>query len=253
MNVGFAPPRAALVWLGFYGAVLLAWACLLALVWADPAVGGLWGALCRNAAQAGFGTLAAMWALMAAAMMLPTFVPALQTYLSLSATGAADGRGAVALVAGYLTVWLGVAVLGAFAQGALARTGTVGLQGSGVSGWGAAGLLAAAGLYQFSAFKAACLAHCRMPLTFFIGRWRPGWPRAFRMGVELGALCLGCCWALMALALVGGAMNLAWMGAATLFMVLEKLPEIGRHISTPAGWGLVGAAVVQAGRAAGWI
>jgi predicted metal-binding membrane protein len=85
-----------------------------------------------------------------------------------------------------------------------------------------------------------------MPMTFFMERWAPGAARAFRMGVELGALCLGCCWALMALAFVGGTMSLLWMGAATLFMVLEKLPDLGRSLTRPAGVVLIAAGVFTA-------
>jgi predicted metal-binding membrane protein len=82
-----------------------------------------------------------------------------------------------------------------------------------------------------------------MPLTFFMERWAPGPARAFRMGSQLGLACLGCCWALMALAFVGGTMNLVWMGAATLFMALEKLPDIGRPLTHPMGAILILAAV----------
>ena len=87
-------------------------------------------------------------------------------------------------------------------------------------------------------------------MTFFMERWRPGVSRAFIMGAQLGALCLGCCWALMLLGFVGGTMNLLWMGAATLFMVLEKLPDIGRRLTRPAGWVLIVAAGLMLARAA---
>ena len=106
-----------------------------------------------------------------------------------------------------------------------------------------AALLAGAGLYQFSALKDACLAKCRMPLTYFMGHWRPGTAGALRMGLSLGLACFGCCWALMALAFVGGTMNLYWMGLATLFMIFEKLPDLGRHLQRPAGGALIAAAI----------
>ncbi len=79
-----------------------------------------------------------------------------------------------------------------------------------------------------------------MPLTYFMERWAPGLRQSLWMGLHLGVYCLGCCWALMALAFVGGTMNLIWMGAATLFMVLEKLPEIGKPLTRPAGALLLG-------------
>jgi predicted metal-binding membrane protein len=225
--------------------ILAAWAGLFAMVITSPMAGvpaGLWDALCLGAASADPGSLVAMWLLMSAAMMLPTFVPALQTFLNLKAAGASRPIDAVALLAGYALVWTLGAVIGAFGQLALASTGLVAPDGSSLSLWLSFTLLLVAGAYQFTHLKSACLAKCRMPLTFFMERWVPGSARAFRMGLELGLLCFGCCWALMALAFVGGTMNLIWMGAATLFMVMEKLPDIGRHLTRPAGYLLVLAA-----------
>jgi predicted metal-binding membrane protein len=240
---------AGALWLGFFALILAAWAGLYAMVVTSGMAGlpaGLWDALCAGAASAGLGSLVAMWLLMSAAMMLPTFVPALRTFLNLGATGATRPLDAAALVAGYGLVWTLGAVLGASAQKLLAEAGFLAPDGSSLSLWLSAALLLVAGLYQFTHLKAACLAKCRMPLTFFMERWTPGAPRALRMGVELGALCFGCCWALMALAFVGGTMNLLWMGAATLFMVLEKLPDLGRPLTRPAGAVLLAASAVTA-------
>lgn len=246
----FAMGGRGLVWVTFYATILAAWFALYAMTVAADLPAGLgrefWLALCGGAAPAGFAPLVAMWALMAAAMMLPTFAPALRTYLDLGASGAADGGGAAALVAGYVAVWALAALAGAALQLRFQSLGLVAPDGSSLSLWLTAGLLGFAGLYQFSSLKAACLSRCRQPLTFFLERWRPGPARALRMGAELGAVCLGCCWALMALAFVGGTMNLLWMGAATLFMAIEKLPEIGRPLTRPAGVLLLTLAVVTA-------
>ena len=236
--------RAALAWIGFYTAVLLAWVAVLMMArqnLASDMPPGFWSSLCIAAGQASFGPLVAMWGLMALAMMLPTFVPALRCFIDISQTGATNAVGAFALVAGYVVVWLGAAVAGAGAQFALSKAGLIGLNGASVSGWLTAGLLFGAGAYQFSHMKEACLAKCRMPLSFFMERWAPGVPHAARMGLELGILCLGCCWALMALGFIGGTMNLLWMGAATLFMTLEKLPDIGRWLTRPVGYALISA------------
>ena len=230
------------LWLGFFGAILAAWAVLFVLVWrAGPAGASVWASLCIPAQGAGVAALVAMWALMVAAMMLPTLVPALRTFLDLGAAGASTPGTAMALLGGYGTVWLGAAILGAAGQAALGQAGLLDAGGRIVAPLVTAALLAGAGLYQFSALKAACLSKCRRPMTFFLERWRPGAGAAFGMGARLGALCFGCCWALMALAFVGGTMNLLWMGAATLFMVAEKLPQVGRWIGAPAGWALIGA------------
>ncbi|MGI1663849.1 DUF2182 domain-containing protein [Palleronia sp. KMU-117] len=253
--------REGALWLAFYAVILAAWIVLLAMTLASDVPSGLsgelgreiWLALCGGAQGAGFAALAAMWALMAAAMMLPTFAPALRTYLHLGATGATSAAGALLLVAGYLSVWGLAALVGATAQLRLQDLGMLAPDGSSLSLWLTAGLLALAGLYQLSALKAGCLARCRMPLTFFLERWSPGPGRALRMGAELGVICLGCCWALMALAFVGGTMNLLWMLAATVFMTLEKLPDIGRVLTRPAGAVLLGAAAFVALRAANLI
>lgn len=240
---------AGALWLGFFAVILAAWAGLFAMVVTSPMAGapaGLWQALCLGAGSADLTSLLAMWLLMSAAMMLPTFVPAFRTFLNLGATGATRPLDAVALVAGYGLVWVGGAVLGALAQQGLARAGLLAPDGASLSLWLTAGLLLVAGLYQFTHLKAACLAKCRMPLTFFMERWAPGPTRALRMGLELGVLCFGCCWALMALAFVGGTMNLLWMGAATLFMVMEKLPDIGGPLTRPAGYLLLLAAGASA-------
>jgi len=166
--------------------------------------------------------------------------------VNMGAAGATRPIEAAALVMGYALVWVAGSALGAAAQMALSRVGVLAADGSSLSVWLTTALLVAAGLYQLSILKAACLAKCRMPLTYFMGRWAPGLPRAFRMGAELGLICFGCCWALMALAFVGGTMNLVWMGLATLFMVLEKLPQLGRPLTRPAGFALIGAGVVLA-------
>lgn len=235
---------AGALWLGFFALILAAWAALFAMAVTSPLAGapaGLWDALCLGAAEASLGGLLAMWLLMSAAMMLPTFVPALRTFLNLGATGATGPVDALALVGGYSAVWIGAALAGALLQQMLAGAGLLAPDGSSLSLCLTAALLLVAGLYQFTRLKAACLARCRMPLTFFMERWAPGPGRAFRMGLELGALCFGCCWALMALAFVGGTMNLLWMGAATLFMVMEKLPDLGGPLTRPAGYVLLSA------------
>lgn len=237
--------REALAWMGFYALILMAWTGIYAMSLAGPGAeyaempASFWASLCLAAGQAQFPALLAMWALMASAMMLPTFVPTLRTFRDLSSAGASDLRGAVALVAGYLVIWLAAATLGAAAQMLLSRAGLLSPLGVSLSDWLTAALLLGAGAYQFTTLKEACLAKCRMPLTFFMERWQPGTTHALKMGLHLGVLCLGCCWALMALGFVGGTMNLIWMGAATLLMTLEKLPDIGRRLTRPLGYGLI--------------
>lgn len=232
-------------WVGFFGLVLAAWALLYAMqlppdLLAAASVYGaeFWEALCVvEPGLAGAPNIFLMWAAMSAAMMAPTFLPTLATYEDLVQAGAA--RGFAGLLAGYLAVWLGFAILATGAQIGLSEAGLLTPLGESASRWLTAGLLAAAGGYQFSRLKEACLSKCRLPLTFFMQHWDEG---PWRMGLRLGALCLGCCWALMALAFVGGTMNLLWMGIAMVLMTLEKLPDLGRSLTHPLGFGLLAAA-----------
>lgn len=224
-------------WLLMFGLILLAWSILYLM--ALPAdlreAGRIYGAnllasLCIVTPDAaGFARITVMWALMSAAMMAPTALPALATYDELGHTG---GTRFGALLAGYLAIWAGFSMLAAAVQMALFRADLLSAFGDSRSVWLSSALLLLAGGYQFSALKEACLAKCRAPLTFFIQHWDEG---PWRNGLRLGVLCLGCCWALMALAFVGGVMNLAFMGLATVIMVIEKLPDTGRWLTRPLG------------------
>ena len=232
-------------WLVLFALILGAWALLYAMALpADLRDGAvIYGtdflqSLCIVTPDAaGFGRIILMWALMSAAMMAPTALPAFATYEELSHTGETQFG---TLVVGYLGVWLGFSVIAAGAQMALFQAGLLTAFGDSRSGVFSAVLLAVAGAYQFSPVKDACLSKCRRPLSFFMQHWDEG---ALRNGVRLGLVCLGCCWALMALAFVGGVMNLAFMGLATVIMVLEKLPQVGRYLTRPLGAVLIAASV----------
>ncbi len=102
-----------------------------------------------------------------------------------------------------------------------------------------AAVLAAAGLYQFSALKQACLAQCRGPVQFLTRHWRDGRAGAFLLGARHGAFCVGCCWLLMALLFVGGIMNLAWIAALSLLVLAEKTAPAGPLIGRLSGFVLL--------------
>ena len=235
-------------WLALFGLILSAWVMLYAMALpadlrASARIFGaeFWESLCTVTPDAaGFGRVVLMWALMAAAMMAPTALPAFATYEDLGrSTQVRFG----ALVAGYLIVWLGFSLFAGGLQMALFGAGLVSAFGDSLSVWLSAGLLMIAGLYQFSPVKEACLSKCRAPLTFFMAHWDEG---PLRNGVRLGLVCLGCCWALMLLAFVGGVMNIAFMGLATLIMVIEKLPAYGRLLTRPLGAVLIAAGLFLA-------
>ncbi|MFW8636578.1 DUF2182 domain-containing protein [Cribrihabitans pelagius] len=229
-------------WLALFALILAAWALLYAM--AVPAAlreaGAIYGAdfwrdFCTLTPDAaGYFRILAMWALMSAAMMAPTALPAFATYEDLSHTAAETSF--ARLAGGYLAVWLGFSVLAAALQLAFYQAGLLNAFGDATSRLLPAAVLIVAGAYQFSPVKEACLSKCRRPLTFFMQHWDEG---PLRNGLRLGLVCLGCCWALMLLAFAGGVMNLAFMGLATLIMVIEKLPEIGRHVTRPLGAALL--------------
>lgn len=229
-------------WMVFFGLVLASWAVLLAMsVPADlRASGRVFGAeflaeLCLITPDAaGFARVSAMWALMGIAMMAPTALPAFATYEDLSHVAPTQFW---RLVAGFVTVWAGFALVVAAAQMALFDAGLLSPFGELRSTTLSALVLIGAGVYQFSPMKAGCLAKCRAPMTFFIAHWDEG---PWRNGLRLGLVCLACCWALMCLAFVGGGMSVAFMALATVIMVTEKLPSIGEVVTRPLGWLLIG-------------
>ena len=108
-----------------------------------------------------------------------------------------------------------------------------------VSPWLGAGVLVAAGLYQLTPLKAACLQSCRGPADALTRVRRQGRLAAFRMGAVHGRFCLGCCWALMALLFVGGVMNLWWILGVALLVAVEKLSPGGARVTRPLGIGLL--------------
>lgn len=237
-------------WGAVFALILLGWSALFAMAALDDLRQGaalygadFWRSLCNITPDAaGYLRIFGMWALMSLAMMLPTILPALRCFEDLSARGATSA-GLPALLAGYGAVWLVFSALAAGLQLALFQIGAVDPLGQSASRWLTVGLLVLAGAYQFSAWKDACLRRCQAPFVFFMRHWDEG---AWRNGLRLGADCLGCCWALMLLAFVGGMTNLLWMGAAMLFMTLEKLPDLGRYLHRPAGFTLLAIAVYVA-------
>ena len=109
--------------------------------------------------------------------------------------------------------------------------------------WLSASILIAAGLYQFSPLKHACLRACRGPAEFLTRHWRPGSFGALRMGLEHGVFCVGCCWVLMALLFVGGVMNPLWIAILAIFVLAEKLGPQGPWLAYVSGlvllaWGV---------------
>lgn len=222
----------------------LGWGAIAVLP-GDPAAGWA-GAICRPARGGGSivdaGVLFAMWAAMTLAMMIPTAGPMILTYAEIADTAARKSERVVSpivLTAGYTVVWLGFAAAAASMQmmlASLAGTATVGAAFAGL-------FFLAAGIYQFSALKQACLAHCQRPFPFFFANWTARRRGVFALGLRQGIYCLGCCWALMLVMLTTGAMNVLWMAALGIVMTIEKMS------ATPKFSRVLGVAFIVTGAA----
>ena len=184
--------------------------------------------------------LVAMWWVMMVAMMTPGAAPLVLLYRRVLRHHARSATqttlASTLLLCGYLATWFGFAVVAALVQQALQPTGLV----SAMMWWSrsplwSAALLAAAGAYQWSSWKQACLTQCRDPARFLAGRVRPGPYGAFALGVRHGAYCLGCCGLLMALLFVGGVMNVYWIAALSVLVLAEKVLAAGSSVSRITG------------------
>lgn len=187
-----------------------------------------------------------MWWAMMIAMMSPAAAPTILLYARVHRHALAGGRSqdrlapTGAFLLGYLLVWFAFSLGAAALQWMLIDRGVVspGMSSS-QSRWLSAGVLIAAGFYQLSPLKAACLAHCRDPAAFLSRHWRPHAWGAVRLGILHGGFCVGCCWLLMTLLFVGGVMNLVWIAALAILVLVEKLMPPGRWIGQAVGLGLI--------------
>jgi predicted metal-binding membrane protein len=213
-------------------------ALLAALSWWFVIAGGGMGRMDGMAMAPPLAAVVLMWWLMMAAMMLPAAAPSVLLYAQVRRRELARGSSLAApwtFLAGYLLVWLLFSLTAAALQGALTGP-AMRLDDKRAQ----AGVLIAAGLYQLSPLKGACLRQCQSPAQFFARHWRPGPVGALRLGLLHGAYCVGCCWMLMAILFVGGVMNLALVAALTLLVSAEKLLPGGRRVAYAAAAGLIG-------------
>jgi predicted metal-binding membrane protein len=188
-----------------------------------------------------------MWAVMMVAMMTPSAAPVVLLFV-----GTQRGRNArqvplnaVAFGAGYLLVWTAFSVLAAAAQWALHQAAMQSTAMTTSSNWLGGGILVAAGIYQLTPSKRACLTHCRSPLGFLMSHWGEGASGAMRMGIIHGAFCVGCCWALMCVLFVVGVMNLVWVAGLAILVLLEKTGPPGPAIVRIAGGAMILAGILM--------
>ena len=179
-----------------------------------------------------------MWWVMMFGMMLPSAAPLLLLFARMMRKEKDKGApyvptGVFAL--GYVIMWAAFSAIATGAQWGLEASGLLSGIMVGTSAVLGAGLLIAAGVWQLTPWKNACLRHCRSPIGFLSAHWRPGRTGAFKMGLVHGAFCLGCCWFLMALLFYGGVMNLYWIIGLALYILIEKLLPAGARIGQLTG------------------
>jgi len=181
-----------------------------------------------------------MWWLMMIAMMLPSAAPMVLLHATVTRNGSPGHSrqlvlASTAFVTGYLLMWGAFSLLAVVAQWMLQREGLLSPMMMSTSRLLGAGLLLAAGLWQLTPIKSACLRQCQSPVSFFSRHWRAGTYGAFGMGIKHGAYCLGCCWFLMALLFYGGVMNLIWIAGLALLVLIEKLLPRGETFGKVTG------------------
>lgn len=210
---------------------------------------GLWGTLAAGdalmlpsapapGANAYLALLFVMWWAMMMAMMLPSAAPAILGYAALARKNSKAGPLTV-FVSGYAAVWTvfsaAAVALQIVAAEAAPLTGMMAVTSRAIGG----GLLIAAGLYQFSPLKNACLRQCQSPFFYIARHWRNGAGGALRMGLSHGVYCMGCCWVLMLLLFYGGVMELTWIVGLAVYVAAEKFAPARLGIDRVAGAGLV--------------
>ena len=206
----------------------------------------------RATDAAAFGLALVMWTVMMAGMMLPGAAPTVLLYGAIVRKNGARGTalpGVWIFASAYLLVWACFSVVATVLQTLLERASLLTPTLAAASTGAAALALIVAGVYQLTPLKRSCLARCRNPFEFFMTRWRAGPGGAFRMGLEHGAYCVGCCWALMLLLFVAGVMNLAWVALIAAFVFVEKLFPAVRLVSPLASTALIIAGLFLLARA----
>lgn len=171
-----------------------------------------------------------MWAIMMVAMMVPSAAPMILLFAAISRKQRDKGHSFApvsAFAAGYLLIWTAFSLLATGLQWGLEQAALLSPMMVSQSPLLGGGLLIAAGFYQWTPLKNACLKHCRSPLHFLAHGMRKGTGGALVMGLEHGAFCVGCCWFLMGLLFVGGIMNLLWVATIAVFVLLEKVLPAG--------------------------
>lgn len=222
---------------------ILAWAYMFSGAGMNMSSGEMDSMNMQIAWTPGYATIVfLMWWIMMVAMMLPSASPTVLLFAKINRQRREAGKAYVAagtFAFGYLLTWGLFSALATAVQWALAGSGLLSMAMVSTNETLSAAILIAAGLWQFTPLKRACLRHCRSPFHFVVSGFRPGEFGALRMGMEHGAFCLGCCWFLMALLFYGGVMNLYWIASLALYVLIEKTVTAGDWFARLAGAGLI--------------
>jgi predicted metal-binding membrane protein len=235
-------PRAALAtYAGLLVVSVAAWAAVLRAPMGADDMAGMQMVMTPTAGDA--AAYVAAWSVMMAAMMLPSAMPMIGLYAATQRSVPSPFARTVSVAgfaATYLTLWAASGLPIYVASLALMAVRPA------VLAYITAGVLVVAGLFQFSRLKQVCLRHCRSPLGFLMGHWRAGWRGGLAMGWAHAWYCLGCCWALMVVLVVAGAMGLPWVLLIACVVAAEKLMPGGEWIARAIGVALVALGVAVA-------
>ena len=242
------------VLLGLGGAVALAWS------WIAPMGVDMYGRMDGPSAwmmtarwdPAYAALMLGMWSVMMLGMMLPSAAAGILLYARVARSDARSGSPVARtylFAVGYLLAWAAFSLMATTLQWLLGSAALLTPMMESDSHRFSAAVLIAAGIYQWTPLKDVCLRQCRGPAEFLSRHWRRGMSGALRMGFHHGLYCVGCCWVLMLLLFVGGVMNLIWIAAITIFVLLEKLMPGGRTAGRLSGIAMLfaGVAVLLAG------
>jgi predicted metal-binding membrane protein len=183
-----------------------------------------------------------MWWIMMVAMMLPSAAPMILLFALVNRRNRGLGAPYVAttvFASGYLLGWAGFSLAATLVHWWLEQSGWLTMGMASANRWLSGILLIAAGAYQLSPLKHACLRHCRGPVDFIARHWRPGPLGALRMGLEHGTWCVGCCWVVMGLLFYGGVMNLYWIVGLAILVLAEKVLPPGHGVGNISGVGFL--------------
>lgn len=234
----------AIVAASLIGITGLAWGYLFILAQRMAGMSDMPG-MVMSPTPAPFIATSTMWAVMMVGMMLPSAMPMILLFTMVQRRQGKQPLLSIGMfVAGYILVWTAFSIVAAALQ---LELGNLALPSSSLTLVSVrisalAFLLAAA--YELSPLKSRCLSHCVSPMTFIVSHWRPGAVGALRMGLSHGTFCVGCCWALMLLLFAAGVMNLLWVTALAILVLVQKIvpyrrPTVWATASSMAAIGVV--------------